>query len=221
MPTSTSVRRFAGGLAATALIILGLSAAQAQAGPSSPPANKAAASGSSIEVAGPQQNKLLMSETVKTPGSGNLLLGVTLECSIVTNLVNTTDSSGTSTSSASGTIKVWLTIDGTATAGIVKVSEDDTGSEPGKVTFCDRAYRMDTAGLPQDSVIRTYLSTKSAHGFNWMATNVGAGTHTIQVWATLSQAASTDATASAVIGKRTLTVEQVKSANNEAVTCLC
>ena len=68
----------------------------------------------------------------------------------------------------------------------------------------------------QDS-IRTFMETRQANGFNWMALNVGAATHLIEVKAELTTTATVKASAKAVLGNRTLIVEPTKAANNETV----
>jgi hypothetical protein len=56
--------------------------------------------------------------------------------------------------------------------------------------FCDRTYRRQTSGFDGDDqdndTIQTYFSTRSSHGFNWVALDLGSGLHTIKVYATLA-----------------------------------
>jgi hypothetical protein len=175
------------------------------------PANKVSAAGSTTEIAGPNERVVLLSERVKTSKPTDLILGVTLECSIVTDVTTT----GNDEAMAAGALDVWIEIDGKA----VPVSQDDT--DGGRVTFCNRSYGRTTSLFDdEDATIETFFRTKDAHGFNWQALDTGSATHTIQVLGRLTQQTSGDATAEVVIGDRTLIVEPVKSANDETITQL-
>lgn len=179
------------------------------AGAGHEPADKVSASGSTREVFTPGPH-LLMSERVKTAKPTDLILGVTAECSITTDVTTV----GTDTQGAEGLVRVWIEIDGTP----VPVSSTD--NDAGQVVFCNRLYERSTqlgADDTNDS-IRTFMRTRSANGFNWMALNVGSATHTIEVWAELVTDATARSSALAVVGNRTLIVEPVKSANDEAVS---
>src|SRR5687767_878043 len=88
------------------------------------PANKVSAAGATTEVISPGENIILLSERVKTSKPTDLILGVTTECSITTELTTV----GNDFSEAMGQVKVWVEIDGRP----VRVSADDT-NEPGKV----------------------------------------------------------------------------------------
>ena len=176
----------------------------------SEPANKAAAAGSSIEINAPGSFTLL-SEQIRTSKTIDLLMQVTAECTITTDV--TTQGSDDQTGFAE--IQVWVEIDGIP----VRVGANDPTS--GRVIFANRTYqRTTTFADPDDTnnVIRTFLETRSCHGFNWMALNVGSGLHLIEVKGQLSANATARASARAVVGHRTLTIEPVKCANNEAVT---
>lgn len=204
------------GSLALAALLLTLPSRQEAAGGTQEPANKVSASGSTIEVfnATPGTNVVvLMSELVKTSKPTDLILGVTAECSITTEITTV----GNDTEYAEGLVRIWVEIDGIT----VPVSTDDT-SETGKVVFCNRKYLRQTSMFDdEDATIRTFMATRSANGFNWMALNVGSATHRIEVKAELTNAVSSaDATAMAAVGKRTLIVEPVKSANNETVSTL-
>ncbi|MGH9998962.1 MAG: hypothetical protein ACRD90_03760, partial [Nitrosopumilaceae archaeon] len=76
----------------------------------------------------------------------------------------------------------------------------------------------DEAGISCDpSFFDAYLRTKSTHGFNWVALNVGSGVHTVEVKAMLTSAVIGDGDASVMVGKRTLIVEPVKLANDVTI----
>ena len=175
------------------------------------PANKVSAAGSTTEVGGPNEKVLLLKEFVKTSKPTDLILGVTLECSITTDVTTT----GNDEAMAAGALDIWIEIDGKP----VLVSSDDT--DAGRVTFCNRSYGRTTSLFDDDdATIETFFRTKDAHGFTWQALDVGSATHTIEVFGRLTQETSGDATAEVVVGDRTLIIEPVKSANDEQVTQL-
>lgn len=205
--------RFASAGAAIVLLamLLGLNPLQ-PANATHEPANKVSAAGSATEVISPQEEVVLLSERVKTSKPTDLILGVTAECAITTEVTTV----GNDDQTAEGTIEVWIEIDGK----VVPVSADDT-VKPGEVVFCNRLYQRETSLFDdEDATIRTYIETRTANGFNWMALNVGSATHLIEVKARLSTDATTNATAMAAVGKRTLIVEPVKASNHEEVTAL-
>ncbi len=177
------------------------------------PANKVSAAGSETEVvrATPGSNVVtLLAERVKTSKPTDLILGVTAECSITTDVTTV----GTDDQTAVGDVKVWVEIDGRP----VPVSQADT--DAGRVVFCNRTYQRETSlgSDDEEDSIRTFMETREANGFNWMALNVGSATHLIEVKAQLTTAETAKADAIAVVGNRTLIVEPVKSANDETVT---
>jgi hypothetical protein len=188
------------------------------------PANKVAASGSETEVIGANQSAVVLSETVKINNPTDLILGVSLECAILTQVTN---SANGQTERAFGEIKIHVTINGRP----VPVSDAD--ADAGRVVFCNRAQEQqwtDTATGPNagddsEDQLRQYLSTRTANSFNWLALNVGTeygGTqdnvHKIEVVATWTTSATGEALAEAVVGNRTLVLEPVKAAVGERVT---
>ena len=177
------------------------------------PANKVSAAGSTAVVSAPGEDVVLLSEKVKTSKPSDLILSVTLECVITTELTTV----GNDSQSAEGRVRVWVEIDDKP----VPVSADDPAADSGRVTFCDRLEeRATTLFDDEDATIRTLVRTGHAEGFNWMALDVGSATHTIEVHAQLVTSATESASALAAVGKRTLIVEPTKSANDEAVTQL-
>jgi hypothetical protein len=193
---------------AASVVVLGLSGALAISA-TQEPANKVSAAGSAGVVVSPQApGKVLLSEKVKTAKPTDLILGVTAECVITTELTTV----GNDTEQAQGQVRIWVEIDGVP----VKVSSDDTD---GKVTYCDRLQRRETTAFEdQDATIKTLDRQGTANGFNWMALNVGAATHTITVKADLTTSQTDGASALAAVGKRTLIVEPTHAANREDVT---
>ncbi|HWL37936.1 MAG TPA: hypothetical protein VNQ77_17250 [Frankiaceae bacterium] len=214
-------RAIAAGAIAFGLVAVTLAQGSNAAGT---PANKVAASGSAIEVVGANESKVVLSETVKINNPTDLIIGVTSECAILTEVTN---SANGQTERAFGEITYSVRIDGIT----VPVATDAPGS--GEVVFCNRAQEQQWTDS-QDPVngnddgedsLRQYLDTRTANGFNWLALNVGTnypGTsdnvHKIEVVATWNTTATAGAVAEAAIGNRTLVLEPVKAAVGEAVT---
>lgn len=205
-------------LTTVVLTALALAALAAQPG-SDGAANKVAASGSATEVAGPNEEIELLSATVKLSSPEDLMLSVSLECSITTEITTI----GDDTANASGSLDVWIEIDGFT----VPVSTDDT-TNPGEVTFCNRTYERQTSMFGDDDqnhTIRTFIDTRTSHGFNWLAldelwASADDNIHDIVVKGRLTQNAESgngDASAQVAVGKRTLIIEPTKVANGETV----
>ncbi|HVF04728.1 MAG TPA: hypothetical protein VNA20_07810 [Frankiaceae bacterium] len=188
------------------------------------PANKVAASGSGTEVVHAATDTLLLSETVKINNPTDLVIGVSAECAILTQVTN---SANGQTERAFGEVKIYVTINGKR----VPVADDD--SDQGRVVFCNRAQEQqwtDTATGPNagddaDDQLRQFIDTRTANAFTWLAMNIGTeygGTqnnvHKIEVWADWDVAESANAVAKAAVGNRTLILEPVKAANDERVT---
>jgi hypothetical protein len=183
-----------------------------QANATHEPADKVSAAGSTAVVIDPQANVTLLEDRIRTAKPTDLILGVTSECVITTELTTV----GNDTSTASGQVRIWVEVDGVK----VPVSQDDT-ADPGKVTFCDRFQQRETSAFEdEDATIRTLERQGTANAFNWLALDVGSGIHTITVKADLTTTATDNADAMAAVGKRTLVIEPVKSANDETITAI-
>jgi hypothetical protein len=200
--------------AISALTLFGTSAALAQE-----PSNKTSAMivRGDLVFAAPGQPVLIAEELVKTSKPTDLLLSFTAESSIITNVSTV----GNDLERATGTLNVEILIDGqpvmaAGPAGPGNQPHGDTAS----VVFANRTYERQTSLFDDtDATIRTFIDTRHAAGFNWMAFNVGSGVHRIQVFATYNEfESSPQATASGVIGNRSLMVQPVKSAVRETVT---
>lgn len=172
------------------------------------PANKVAVSGSSMEVAGPNEEVTLLETSMRNAASKSLVLQVTLECSILTDLKTV----GDDFSRAESTLEVWVEIDGRP----VDVSE---AGQDGTVTFCNREYQRETSNFEEDeeATIDDHIRTKQAHGFNWIDLGTGKGVHDIVVKGRLETESTANATAEVTVGKRTLVVEPVDTAHDETL----
>jgi hypothetical protein len=215
----------------------------ATSGSQAQPANKAVAAGGHLQVLDPKTPVPVLTASLKTSKPEDLLLNVSFECSIITDvLVNGTGPStdpntpATATAEASGAIRAWLTIDGDS--NIIPIqdtsappqdpSQQAKGGEADKVTFCDRDNKITITDKEQPAdgtdQLENYESTKSANAFNWVRLNAGSGDHTIKLWVEFDQPAqdaqgpnSADSTSHGYVGNRTLVIEPTKLANNAVI----
>lgn len=205
---------------------------------SAQPADKAVAAGSTIQDLQPSSSGTpILTATLKTSKPEDLLLDVSLECSIITDVTaqGSPTPGSTSTGEASGAIRVWLTLD--SPSNIIPIQDASSppqnpgpfGNDSDKVTFCDRDHQVsvtDAENAPDGTdTLHEYLRTKSANAFNWVRLNTGSGTHTVTLWAEFdspshdSLAANTDgSTSTGFVGNRTLVIEPTKLANNAVIS---
>ena len=200
----------------SALIGLGLLCMVPQPAQSAEPANKPAVAinRGSFTFLEDGQTVRILQELVKTSSPTDLLLSVTAESSIITELTTI----GDDTQSADGAIRVYIAIDGvvvhpTGLNGPGHQRDGDTA----EVVFANQIYRRTTSLDPNNDTITTYLDTKHAAGFNWAVLNVGAGTHRIEVFARYNEVKTEGANATGVIGNRSLVVQPVKCQVDETV----
>lgn len=216
-------RAWVAGLAAAA-ILGGYSISQGMAAGGTP-ANKAVAAGSHRVVVGANQTETILSATFKTSKPEDLLMTLSLECSIFTALTTNNDNPS---SLAHAGLRAWLTLDGKVVPveDISTPPQDPNASGNGdaaedSATMCDREYqRTVTDGEDPTDGIDTesdYIKTKSAHAFSWVRLNAGSGMHTVEVVASFVQAVDGDAQATAEIGNRTLVIEPTKLANDAVI----
>lgn len=164
------------------LLLIGALLAGQSAFAQGTPANKFAASGSTREVFGPGTDVVILSEQVKMPTNHELVLTLSMECSIITALRVSDEDSGTpgaATDAAEGKIDAWIEIDGRR----VGVTSAQTGeaTDDGEVTFCNRARQVrltDTEEHTDGSMdgidtYEEYDKSKTANAFSWAALNVG------------------------------------------------
>lgn len=217
------------------VLLAGVLVSQAlQAGATHQPADKAVGSSEEItEVpkvppgpstgAGTEANTILGPVTIRSSKPSDLMLQVTLECSILTEV---TSSTGQLASTAEGEIRVWIVIDETTIVPISSVSSppqepSENGSDIDKVTFCNRAHELEQMDAENEQgevdTTRSFIETKEANAFNWVYLNVGSGLHTIEVRADFEATTDGTATASGYVGNRMLLVEPTKMANDVTI----
>jgi hypothetical protein len=180
-------------------------------------ANKVVASGDKIVVIAPQASVPLMSATMKTSKPTDVMLAVSLECTILTDVITSNEEL---TATAQGEVRVWVEVDGQIVP-INSMSSPPQLTPPGgddtdKVTFCHRVHTRTVTDdeNPLDGVDRTddYIRTKEASAFNWLRLNLGSGNHSIVVKGTLTTNATGSSSAAAEVGNRTLIAEPTKMA---------
>lgn len=184
------------------------------------PADKAAATGSTLEVMESATSDgsfsevhTLLSTEMRTSSTTDLILQFSAECALWTDVTTV----GNDESEAVATVNTWIEIDGEPVA----VSSHEQAGDEGVVTLCHRDYRVETMHFDdENTTIERYLETKHANAFNWAELDVGSGVHNVTVKAQLeghAQADDGEAHAKALIGKRTLVIEPVKMANDAEV----
>ena len=187
---------------ASSLVVIGLTVNFAIA--AGEPADKASVSGSDVLVTEPGAPETILQTSLRSSTPSDVTFGVTLECSIATELKTV----GNDDQSAAGVVDVWVEVDDVA----VPVATGDNGH----VTFCNESHRRKTSAFEdEDATIETFDVSKQANAFNWTRLNMGNGIHKIEVVAQLTETATNENTADAAIGKRTLTVNPTHMAVDE------
>ena len=208
------------------------------------PADKVTVAGSTLAVVGAGQTQTILSTTMHTSNPEDLVLQLTSECSIVTQVFT----SGTAAATASGEVDMQAFVDGNPVPIVSLPGQNaqspTTGKDDGRVVFCDRVNTQnfvdgDSTSNTAEDQLTEYQKTKQTNAFNWAAFNVGAGTHTVSVSATFctytaasttqppacttGAAAPTSCTvpgnmstcADAIIGNRTFIVDPTSLAQNQ------
>jgi len=181
------------------------------------PADKVTAAGKNETVEQPSGSATILTATMNTSKPTDLILTVSAECSILTTVTNM----GSSTSSAEGQVKLYVTVDN-AIVPVQSISDAPQNTPPGggdvdKTVFCERLHQVEFMPTTTTDRISQYESTKNADAFTWLRQNVGAGSHTIKVIAEFSTNVVGSGTAEAIIGNRTLVIDPVKMANNAII----
>ena len=221
---SLTLKRISAVVAAAAIGAAAVAFVSPKAGADHEPANKLAAAGSQVEVFAPGETLPILEERIKVNTSHELILQLTAECDILTEL--TTGGNGASDSAgAFGQVRTWITLDGTP----VPVSSDDV-DETGKIVLCNRAHNKTITDAEDDGdgTDEEYdmTQTRQANGFNWLALDVGRvfdsadnGNNIIDVvvWAEFTETTVNRGVAEARVGHRTLIVEPDNASVHESV----
>jgi hypothetical protein len=164
----------------------------------------------------------LLRATIQTPSQKDLIVGASLQTALFTS--TQVKSKGTQdTSQAEAKIEVRVVID----PATPNVGAAGRNADPGVVVYDRRRQNLaatfggvftctgitlDTCNIT-DEVLQLILDTTSAHHFNFIIDDTGTGTHIVELQVRLNtntawQAGGAEATA--VIGKGSLTVEEVR-----------
>lgn len=156
----------------------------------------------------------------------DLLIGVSLETSLLTDTLVSSSKGVKDTSTAEAGIEVKVLVDGIEAApGVVvfdKRKQQLSATLGGYYTGCtdangDGIIDVTTECQLAPEEIELLLDTTAAHHFNFIQANLGAGDHTVVVLAKVSNAtasASGSASATALLGKGSLSVEEVQAINS-------
>jgi hypothetical protein len=213
-PSRKGLAAVAAGLIAVTGLLGYAESAQAEGGP----ANKVAAVGTTTEHF--DDATPVLSEQLKVSSPADLILSLTAECSIITEL--STGGESPDSSSAEGQVEMWITIDGK------NVPISSTEGDDGGVVFCNRAYGRtveDTEGDGDVDAEDDYIRTRTANAFNWLALDTGFnyddpanGNNILDVvvWADYTASTEGEALANAWVGARSLIIEPTNAAVNES-----
>lgn len=165
----------------------------------------------------------IMTGAIHTSSQKDLVFGVSLVTSLMTDTTVASSRYNKDVSQAEGKIEVQVLVDGVL-------------ASPGPVVFdrrnqklmaqfdgfsCDIAVDGTLSGCKyQDEILQLVLETEAAHAFFFGAPDVGTGDHVIQVQARTSTFATSQAgaaAATAFIGKGAFTVEEVRLVNGAGV----
>ena len=192
------------------------------------PSNKPFAAASKTVKFSPGTKVELLSATVKNSKPTDMMLHVSMECSIITDnvILGSTTPGAQESAATEGTVRLWIEIDGQIVPIISSSAPPQNPPPPGddtdKVTFCNRVFNrtVQDAEDPQDGYDRSrdYIETKSANAFNWVRLNMGSGVHTIKLFGDLSHFSTTGSSASAFVGNRSLVGVPDKFSNDAVIS---
>ena len=198
----------------------------------SQPAAKATAQAGALNVIAAEsandfaQWRTILSNHLKTPNQKDIFVGVTMECGLLTRTLVQSKGGQKSTAVAEGAVEVRVLVDGHE-------------AEPGPVTFCRRSQELSTTFqdlidgclsvddlgnvlldeaclLPEE--VELVQETMNAGGYNFIEGDLGPGVHFIEVQTRINLSSSADsgsAEARALLGKGSVTVEEVRLVKGE------
>ncbi len=164
----------------------------------------------------------VLSTGLKNSGTPkDVIVGLSFETSLFTLTAVKSKGGSKSTATADAEIEMYVTVDGVMAAPGKVMFDKRTQTlwaSLGGVLDCtdangDGIITFDECNLTEEE-IGLILDTKAAHTFNFLAYNIGSGSHTIEAYARLSHngevvEGSGAAEASASLGKGTLSVWEV------------
>ncbi|HZV82088.1 MAG TPA: hypothetical protein VFF53_07980 [Geobacteraceae bacterium] len=169
----------------------------------------------------------VMTGQIHTATPKDLLIGVSLETSLLTDTLVKSSGGVKDTSTAEAGIEVKVLVDGIEAApGVVvfdKRKQQLSATLGGYYTNCtdlngDTITDVLTECELAQEEIDLLLDTTAAHHFNFIQANLGQGTHNVVVKSKISNNtvfANGTASASALLGKGSLSVEEVQAVNSQ------
>lgn len=209
-------------------LVATLGATAVFAGSSSQPASKATAKVGEINfVEETNVWTTILEQDIRTPNGKDLFIDVSLQCGLYTQTHVKSKGGVKDTSTAEATITV-------------RVLVDDDPADPGEVVFSRRYQELSAVLQGQipliwDDALGRYviaegeltpeeieliLDTMDAHSFNFIIDDLTSGVHTIEVQAMIETDTTKQegtASASALIGKGSVTVELVRMIKGEDI----
>jgi hypothetical protein len=171
----------------------------------------------------------VLENQIKTSSQKDLFVDVSLECGLTTNTKATSKQLARTIADAEAAVYVRVLVDGVeAYPGVVTFAKRRQvliAEFAGDITGCLDEYGHVDISDPtciQEESVALILDTLSAHAFNFIANDVGVGTHTITVEAktTYVNADLEDGdypATSAWVGKGSMTVEEVRMIQDEDI----
>jgi len=168
----------------------------------------------------------VLSGQIHTATPKDLLIGVSLETSLLTDTVVKSSGGARDVSTAEAGIEIKVLVDGKEAApGVVvfdKRKQQLSAALGGYYTNCtdtnlDGITDVLTECELAPEEIGLLLDTTAAHHFNFIQADLGQGTHSVVVKSKISNNtvfANGTATASALLGKGSLSVEEVQAVNS-------
>jgi len=168
----------------------------------------------------------VMNGSIHMAQQQDLLIGVSLQTSLLTDTLVSSKGGAKDTSTAKTGITIRVLVDGKEEASPGEVIYDQrtqqlTATLGGYYTNCVDANGDGIIDVTKEcelapEQVGLLLDTTAAHHFNFVKANLGAGDHTIQVQAKIDNATAFTngtATATALLGKGSLTIETVSASN--------
>jgi hypothetical protein len=165
--------------------------------------------------------KVLSTELKNSGAPKDVIVGLSFETSLFTMTAVKSKGGNKSTATADAEIEMYVTVDGVMAAPGTVMYDKRTQTlwaSLGGVLDCsdlndDGIISFDECDLTEEE-IGLILDTKSAHTFNFLAYDIGSGSHTIEAYCRLAHngevvEGSGAAEASASLGKGTLSVWEV------------
>ncbi len=196
------------------------------------PASKATARMSQFSLLIPQTQQdwtTILSNTIKTPNQKDLFIDVSLECGMYTRTLVSSTGGTNDSSMAQALIRVRVLIDNVEAAPteatfatrVPNFSAALVGMISGALTTNALGNVVVDETLATPEQIQLMLATVEANSFNFVAADLGPGAHTIQVQAKIDVwpgAPDRSAEAFGLVGRGSVTVEQVRLIRNEDIS---